>query len=396
MNQNNPQPEPQSIKPMGGGGGLISPIDSQQPEQPQPPNPQMETAKTIDALSVPGKGILAADESTPTIQKRFESVGVESTPESRHHYRQALFSTEGLEQYIGGVILFDETIRNEETIAPLRDKGIQLGIKVDKGVQSYREQQGGCCGNENKTFSESITEGLDGLSERLVEYKDLGATFAKWRAVLSPRTARDVIEINNLFLTVYAKKCQDIGIVPIVEPEILMEGDHPMFASYQATDFVLGNLFAKFREYGVNIDSVILKPNMVLAGYDAPDEQQPPIEQVADATLHCLKKCVPASVRMIAFLSGGQPDGKAVTNLNSINQMGSLPWYVSFSFGRELQGPALKSWANSSVEEAQKELIKRASDCSSACLGQLTADTPVQPEELSVPIVGLPASMAGP
>jgi fructose-bisphosphate aldolase class 1 len=325
MNQNNPQPEPQSIKPMGG-EGFISPIDSQQPEQPQPPNPQMETAKTIDALSVPGKGILAADESTSTIQKRFESVGVESTPESRHHYRQALFSTEGLEQYIGGVILFDETIRNEETIAPLRDKGIQLGIKVDKGVQSYREQQGGCCGNENKTFSESITEGLDGLSKRLVEYKDLGATFAKWRAVLSPRTARDVIEINNLFLTVYAKKCQDIGIVPIVEPEILMEGDHPMFASYQATDFV----------------------------------------------------------------------DKAVTNLNSINQMGSLPWYVSFSFGRELQGPALKSWANSSVEEAQKELVKRASDCSSACLGQLTADTPVQPEELSVPIVGLPASMAGP
>ena len=359
-------------------------------------NQTLDNLATLEKLAFQGKGILAADESLPTIEKRFTSVGVESTPESRHHYRHTIFSSEDLEKYISGVILFDETIRNNETIQPLIDKGIQIGIKVDKGVKSYREQ-GACCGS-NEPFVETLTEGLDGLSYRLEEYKEFGATFAKWRAVLSPRSGRDTIEINNLFLAIYAQKCQALNIVPIVEPEILMDGEHPLYASYQTTDFVLSNMFEKFREYGVDIESIILKPNMVVAGYDFKDEKQiVTTEHVAESTLHCLKKSVPACVRMIAFLSGGQPDGNAVINLNAINQIGNNPWYLSFSFGRELQGPALKSWATSSVEETQKELIKRASDCSSACLGQLAVDdVPVKLEEAPVSVMGLPASMAGP
>ena len=352
-------------------------------------NPQQETQETLNSIVFEGKGILAADESTPTIEKRFASVSVESTPESRHHYRNTIFSSDGLENFISGVILFDETIRNPETVQPLIDKGIKLGIKVDKGAKPYREQ-GACCGS-NKPFVETITEGLDGLSERLKEYKTLGASFAKWRAVLAPKSSRDVIEINNMFLAIYAKKCQELGIVPIVEPEVLMDGEHPMYASYQTTDFVINDMFSKLREYGVDADSLILKPNMIVSGYTSKEEQKATTEQVAEATIHCLKKSVPACVRMIAFLSGGQADGTAVTNLNAINQVGNLPWYTSFSFGRELQGPALKAWASVSVEESQKEIIKRASECSSASLGQYVAPEKEVVEQVQT--TGFPASM---
>jgi len=356
-------------------------------------NNEQNISVTLDKLAFQGKGILAADESSPTIEKRFSSVGVESTPESRHHYRHTIFSSEGLEKYISGVILFDETIRNRETVQPLIDKGIQIGIKVDKGAKSFREQ-GACCGS-NEPFVETITEGLDGLSERLKEYKEFGATFAKWRAVLSPKSSRDVIEINNLFLAIYAKKCQELDIVPIVEPEVLMDGEHPMYASYQTTDFVISNMFEKFREYGVDVESIILKPNMVVSGYDFKNEKQmPTVDQMAEATTHCLKKSVPACVRMVAFLSGGQPDGDAVINLNAINQVGNNPWYLSFSFGRELQGPALKAWASTTIEEAQKLIVARAEECSSACLGQFTSPIPdvVEPVE-PVQQMSFPASM---
>ena len=194
-----------------------------------------------------------------------------------------------------------------------------------------------------------------------------------------------------MFLAIYARKCQELGIVPILEPEVLMDGEHPMYASYQTTDFVINDMFSKLREYGVDADSLILKPNMVVSGYTSKEEQKATTEQVAEATIHCLKKSVPACVRMIAFLSGGQADGVAVTNLNAINQVGNLPWYTSFSFGRELQGPALKAWASVSVEESQKEIIKRASECSSASLGQYVAPEKEVVEQVQT--TGFPASM---
>lgn len=302
-----------------------------------------------------GKGILAADESSPTIKKRLESVGVDSTEESRHSYRYNLFSTEALENYIGGVILFDETIRNEKTIQPLIDKGICLGIKVDKGAKPY-------------DLNGLLTEGLDGLSTRLCEYKRLGAEFAKWRAVLNVEDTDACIIANAWTLARYARKCQDEGIVPIVEPEVLMNGRHHITDSLKFTEKVLHHIFDAAYYESVELETMILKPNMILNGYD--NSIKTPA-YVAELTVGCFKRTVPAAVPMIAFLSGGQPDGMAVANLNAINQSSNLPWYATFSFGRELQTNSLSLWADGKLDKAKDALLLRAGECCQATLGNI-------------------------
>ena len=323
----------------------------------------------IEKLAVYGKGILAADESTPTIEKRLNSVGVDSTPSTRHSYRHTLFSTEGLENYISGVILYDETLlhvrEGESAIAPLIEKGITLGIKVDTGVSPY---SGSC----------KLTEGLDGLTERLREYKDMGAEFAKWRAVINIDDSGSCILANAWNLARYAKKCQLENIVPIVEPEVIMDGDHSIIKSIRVTERVLHHVFDAMFYENVELENMILKPNMISHGYrssmwipiDAA-RTAPNSEQIAHETVSSLKRCVPAAVPMIAFLSGGQPDGIATENLNAINEYDYLPWYTSFSFGRELQQNALRLWAEGKKEDAKDALLERANQCSLATQGEL-------------------------
>jgi len=314
----------------------------------------------IDRLCVRGKGILAADESTPTIEKRLGSVGVDSTPSTRHSYRHTLFSTEALEDYISGVILYDETIRIgasvDSTIAPLVEKGITLGIKVDKGAKSYGV---GC----------KLTEGLDGLTERLSIYKDLGAEFAKWRAVINVNDSGSCILANAWNLARYAKKCQIEGIVPIVEPEIIMDGFHCISETADVTERVLHHVFDAMFYEKVELEYIILKPNMILNGYDSGIENDPGV--TAEFTVRSFKRVIPAAVPMIAFLSGGQADGVAVENLNAINSESNLPWHMSFSFGRELQHNALKYWAEGNKEDAKDALLGRAIQCSLSTRGEL-------------------------
>ena len=316
------------------------------------------------------KGILAADESAPTIEKRFTSVGVDSTEGSRHSYRCNLFSTERLENYIGGVILFDETIRNKRTIEPLLEKGICIGIKVDKGAKPYDEIGG------------TLTEGLDGLTERLREYRNLGAEFAKWRAVIAVDDTDACIIANAWTLARYAKRCQDEGIVPIVEPEVIMDNcPHHIAHAQKCTNKVLHHVFDAMYYENVELESMILKPNMILQGsfntnplpqsYKSAGRILPDHEIITNYTLECFYRCVPSAVPMIAFLSGGQPDGKAVKNLNAINQIKNLPWYATFSFGRELQQNSLKLWANGQLDDAKQALLSRAKECSQASGGNL-------------------------
>jgi fructose-bisphosphate aldolase class I len=309
----------------------------------------------IEKLSENGKGILAADESTPTIGKRFGSVGVDCTGGTRHSYRHTLFSAGGLEEYISGIILYDETIRNLETIAPVLGK-IPLGIKVDGGAKPYTD--GG-----------KLTEGLDGLTERLREYKDLGAEFAKWRAVINVDDSGSCILANAWHLARYAKKCQLENMVPIVEPEIIMEGSHTIDDSIRVTERVLHHVFDAMFYEKVELEYMILKPSMILNGYDSGiDNHQ---GETAEATVESLRRMVPAAVPMIAFLSGGQADGAAVGNLNAMNAYAgtSSPWYMSFSFGRELQQNALRLWAEGKREYAKDALLERANQCSLATQG---------------------------
>jgi len=309
------------------------------------------------AIVAKQKGVLAADESTPTIKKRFDTIGVESTEESRRRYREILFTTEGIERYIGGVILFDETLRQATQDGMpfaelLSSRGIIPGIKVDKGAKAlalYPE--------------EKITEGLDGLRERLVEYKQMGAKFAKWRAVININE-RDVptafgIRANAHALARYAALCQELDIVPIVEPEVLMDGAHDIERCEVVTSSVLEEVFTELDAHRVLFEGMLLKPNMVISGMKC--ARQGSVQQVAEATIRCLTRYVPAAVPGIVFLSGGQSAEDATEHLNAMNMTGPHPWQVSFSYGRALQGPVLATWKGQedNVAAAQKTFLKR-------------------------------------
>ena len=316
-----------------------------------------ELETTAGALVAEGKGILAADESDGTIKKRFDSIGAESTEENRRAYRDLLFSTEGAEEFISGVILFDETIRQSSadgTPFPklLADRGIVPGIKVDKGAKSLALAEG-----------ETITEGLDGLRGRLEEYRGLGARFAKWRATYSigdGRPSEYCVWANAHALARYAALCQEAGLVPIVEPEVLMDGGHSLEDSRVATGRVLQAVFTELHDQRVELRGALLKPNMVLSGYDAADRAG--AREVAEATLECFYRHVPAALPGIVFLSGGQSDEDATAHLNEMNRLGPHPWQLSFSYGRALQAPALKAWAGraENVEAAQRAYYHRA------------------------------------
>jgi fructose-bisphosphate aldolase class I len=318
-------------------------------------SPELEL--TARALVAPGKGILAADESDGTIKKRFDSIGVESSEENRRAYRDLLFTTEGAEEFISGVILFDETIRQQSadgTPFPqlLSSKGIIPGIKVDKGAKPLANATG-----------ETITEGLDGLRERLEEYRGLGAKFAKWRATYSIGKgvpSEYCIWTNAHALARYAALCQEQGIVPIVEPEVLMDGEHTIEDAFRVTSRVLFALYTELHDQKVALEGSLLKPNMVLAGYSA--SEQPSDDEVADWTLRCFRERVPAAVPGIVFLSGGQSDEQATSRLNAMNARGPHPWELSFSYGRALQAPALKAWQGETgnVEAAQQAYYRRA------------------------------------
>ncbi len=316
-----------------------------------------ELADTANALVAEGKGILAADESTGTIKKRFDSIGVESTEDTRRAYRELLFTTEGAEDYISGVILYDETIRqsaSDGTPFPklLESKGVIPGIKVDTGAKPLALAEG-----------ETITEGLDGLRERLAEYRELGARFAKWRATYSiaaDTPSEYCVWTNAHALARYAALCEEARIVPIVEPEVLQDGTHTLEQSRKATGRVLQALYTELHDQRVDYRGTLLKPNMVLSGYEA--SERAGVDEVAEATLECFYKHVPASVPGIVFLSGGQTDEDATAHLNAMNARGPHPWQLSFSYGRALQAPALKAWGGKpeNVEAAQRAYYHRA------------------------------------
>jgi len=314
-----------------------------------------------------GKGILAADESTPTISKRFATIDTESTEENRRRYREMLFTTPGAADYVGGVILFDETIRQSTSDGVafpkyLHDLGMIAGIKVDTGAKPLAGFPG-----------ETITEGLDGLRDRLAEYYSLGARFAKWRAVIN--IGADIpsdfcIKANAHALARYAALCQEANIVPIVEPEVLMDGGHSIERCEEVTSAALDALFEALVAHRVALEGTILKPNMVISGTDAANRAGP--AAVAEATLRCLRAHVPAEVPGIAFLSGGQSAEEATIHLGLMNQAGDLPWELSFSYGRALQAPALDAWRGQeeNFTAGQNALAKRAKLNSLAHLGQ--------------------------
>jgi fructose-bisphosphate aldolase class I len=322
--------------------------------------------KTADAIVAEGKGILAADESDGTIKKRFDSIGLESTEENRRAYRDLLFTTEGVEEYISGVILFDETIRQSSadgTPFPklLESKGVIPGIKVDKGAKPLALAEG-----------ETVTEGLDGLRARLEEYRELGARFTKWRGVITIGKnipSEYCLWTNAHALARYAALSQEAGLVPIVEPEVLMDGDHSIERSFEVTSRTLHAVFTELRDQRVHPEGMLLKPNMVLSGYD--NAEQASHEHVAEETIRCFKRHVPAAVPGIVFLSGGQSDEDATANLNAMNAMGPHPWQLSFSYGRALQAPALKAWEGKAenVEAAQRAYYHRAKMNSAARTG---------------------------
>jgi fructose-bisphosphate aldolase, class I len=325
-----------------------------------------ELHRTAKAIVAPSRGILAADESDGTIKKRFDQIGLRSTEENRRAYRELLFTTPGVEEYISGVILFDETIRqsaSDGTPFPelLAKRGIIPGIKVDQGAKPLALTPG-----------ETVTEGLDGLRGRLEEYRQLGARFAKWRATYSitdELPSDYCIWCNAHALGRYAALSQEAGLVPIVEPEVLQDGTHTIERSHHVTSRVLDAVFTELFDQRVDTFGTLLKPNMVLSGYDAPDRAS--ADEVADWTLRCLYKHVPAAVPGIVFLSGGQSDEDATAHLNAMNRVGPHPWQLSFSYGRALQGPALKAWAGrqENVEAAQRAYHHRAKMNSAARTG---------------------------
>lgn len=312
----------------------------------------------VKLLVAPGKGILAADESFPTIEKRFAKIGVESTLETRRAYRELLFSTAGMEKYISGIIMFDETIHQK---IPIRD-GIVHGIKVDQGKIDFAGHPG-----------EKITQGIKGLSKRLKEYSSLGAKFSKWRAVFSISISTpsvDCITQNSESLAEFARISQENGFVPIVEPEVLMDGDHGIDKCAQVTRTVLKIVFVKLKEAGVDLSKMLLKPNMVLPGKDS--SYQSSAGEIAQKTIEILKESVPAEVPGIVFLSGGQSPNEATDNLREMNKIDNVPWQLSFSFGRALQDPALEAWKGKfeNVKKAQDVFLMRAKMNSEARYGR--------------------------
>jgi fructose-bisphosphate aldolase, class I len=316
-----------------------------------------ELHENARALVAEGKGILAADESDSTIKKRFDSIGVESTEDNRRFYRELLFTTPGVEEFISGVILFDETLRqssSDGTPFPklLNERGIIPGIKVDKGAKPLALAEG-----------ETVTEGLDGLRERLNEYYELGARFTKWRATYSigdGRPSEYCAWANAHALARFAALSQEAGLVPIVEPEVLMDGTHTIEDSAKASGRALQAVYTELHDQRVDLYGTLLKPNMVLSGYDASSRSD--VDGVAEATLECLYRHVPAAVPGIVFLSGGQTDEDATAHLNAMNARGPHPWELSFSYGRALQAPALKAWGGDPdhAEDAQKAFYRRA------------------------------------
>jgi fructose-bisphosphate aldolase class I len=329
-----------------------------------------ELRLTIQDLVQPGKGILAADESHPTIAKRFEAVGVESTEDKRREYRSLIFSTPGLGEFVSGVILFEETLGqtsldNVPITKLLQNQGIVPGIKVDTGKKPLINAPG-----------DEITYGLDGLDDRLEIYKNQGARFAKWRAVYNVSDtlpSRQAVEANAEMLARYAALCQSKGIVPIVEPEVLIDGNHTLERSADVNEAVIAEVFNALRRHRVQLEAIILKPSMVTPGKECAKASP---EEVAKATLRVLRRVVPASVPGINFLSGGQTSEEATLNLNAMNSLGQQPWSLSFSYGRALQEPAQKAWAGKldNKHAAQTAMLKRARLNGAASSGEYKAE----------------------
>ncbi len=331
-----------------------------------------DLTSTAQAMVAEGRGILAADESTGTIGKRFASVNVESTEENRRAYRETLFTTPDLADAVSGVIMYDETIRqssSDGTPFPelLAGHGILPGIKVDTGAKPLA-----------KSSKEKITEGLDGLRERIAEYVGLGAKFAKWRAVITigdgiPSTG--CINANAQALARYAALCQEGGLVPIVEPEVLMDGDHSIERCFEVTEATQRAVFTALADQRVSFEEMVLKPNMVISGKG--NERQAGVEEVAEQTLRCLRRTVPAAVPGVAFLSGGQSAEVATDHLNAMNAMGPQPWVLTFSYGRALQDPALAAWKGeaSNRDAGQQALAARCKANSAASRGAYTPET---------------------
>ena len=332
---------------------------------------KQELEKVARAMVAKGKGILAADESMGTIKRRFDSINVESNDVNRRAYREMLFTTPGIDEAISGVILFDETVRtkaSDGTPFPqlLAKKGIIPGIKVDKGPVEIPSFPG-----------EVVTEGLDGLRGRLNEYKELGARFAKWRAVINIGDGiptYSCLKANAHALARYASLCQEAGIVPIVEPEVLLDGSHSVERCEDVTEETLRVTFVQLAEQRVYLEGMVLKPSMVVSGKDNP--RQAGVEEVAERTIRCLRRAVPAAVPGIAFLSGGQTAVSATEHLNAMQKLAPLPWEVTFSYARALQDPALKAWKGQSanVSTAQKIFYHRAKMNSAARNGSYTKE----------------------
>jgi fructose-bisphosphate aldolase class I len=330
-----------------------------------------ELERTARALVAPGKGILAADESSGTIKKRFDSIDIESTEENRRSYREMLLTTPGMEEFISGVILFDETIRQSaEDGTPftkvLEERGVIPGIKVDSGAKPLAGFP-----------DETVTEGLDGLRERLSEYSKLGARFTKWRAVITIGDGiptQTCIEANAEALARYAALSQEAGMVPIVEPETLMDGDHSIERHYDATRRTLESVFDRLFVHRVELTGTLLKTNMVLSGKSSAEQAN--VEKVAQWTLRCLRETVPPAIPGIVFLSGGQTDEAATAHLSEMNRIGGAPWELSFSYGRALQAPALKAWVGrrENVGAGQKAFYHRAKLNSAARSGSYSPE----------------------
>jgi fructose-bisphosphate aldolase class I len=329
--------------------------------------PLEQLAATAEAMVADGKGVLAADESTPTCTKRFQNLGIVSSEASRRDYREMLFTTPGLGEFVSGAILYDETIRQnaaDGTPIPalLQEQGILPGIKVDTGAKPLAGAP-----------EERVTEGLDGLRDRVADYYDLGARFAKWRAVITigiDLPSRACVEVNAHALARYARLCQEGGLVPIVEPEVLMDGDHDIERCDEVTSATLHSVFHALFEQNVALEGMLLKPSMVISGKDCPEQAD--VQEVAERTVRCLRRTVPAAVPGIVFLSGGQSDQVATAHLNAMNLVaGPRPWKLSFSYGRALQDLAMRRWkgAAENLAHTQQSLYCRAKFNSAASRG---------------------------